>query len=492
MQQLPERNTCTPRNASQVPGSVTRALNSSSGVRNSDAGLKTSDNNSEGTLTGRGRPGRDEGKPVPAVYVLNLRGEPLMPTAPRKAKVLLRNGKAKVVKRTPFTVQLLYHVREAKQPVSLGVDAGYSTVGLSMVVPGKSELYSSEVHLRSDIVKLNSERRAYRRTRRGRKTWHRQPRFLNRKKPEGWLAPSIRHKLDSHLKLVREVQKLLPVSKITVEVAAFDIQKIQNPDVSGTGYQEGPQKGFENVREYGLFRDNHTCQNCKGKSKDPVLQVHHVVSRQTGGDRPENLLTVCKTCHDAHNRGEIEIAAKPSKDFRPEAFMNAVRRSLVGLLREENNSDSCPVSATYGYVTKSDRIRLGLPKSHATDAFVIAGGTSEERASVLFFSRQVRNNNRKLHRGARSYLKNTAPRFVRGFQRYDKVSYNRPEGCSEECFVFGRRSSGYFDIQKLDGTKVHTSAKAKDLVLLESAKTLLTERRPAFLPRLKEGISSHL
>ena len=488
VQKLPERNTYTPRDASQVPGSVTRALNSSSGVKNSDAGLKTSDNNSDGTLTGRGRPGRDEEKSVPAVFVLNVRGEPLMPTSPRKAKALLRDGKARVSQRTPFTIQLLYHVKETKQSVSLGVDAGYLNVGLSAVVSGKRELLSSEVQLRGDIVKLISERRTYRRARRGRKTWHRKPRFLNRKKPEGWLAPSIRHKLDSHLKLIREVQKILPVSEITVEVASFDIQEIQNPGISGKGYQEGPQKGFENIREYVLFLDNHRCQHCKGKSKDPVLQVHHIVSRQTGGNRPENLLTVCKTCHEAHNRGEIEINAAPPKGFRQESFMNTVRWRLVGLLREEK---TCPVSATYGYITKSNRIALSLPKSHANDALVAAGGNGEERASGTFFSKQVRSNNRKLFKGARSHLKNTAPRFIQGFQRYDKVLYAPDGNNCEECFVFGRRSSGYFDIRKLDGTKVHASAKAEDLVLLESTETLLTERRSAsFLPALKDGVFS--
>ncbi|MBU4173476.1 MAG: HNH endonuclease [Actinobacteria bacterium] len=419
-----------------------------------------------------------------------MRGEPLMPTAPRKARVLLVSGRAKVAKRTPFTVQLLYPTGETKQPVSLGVDAGYSKVGLSAVVPGGQELFSAEVELRSDIVKLISCRRTYRRARRGRKTWHRKPRFLNRKKPEGWLAPSIQHKQGSHLKLVREVKKILPVSKITVEVASFDIQKLQNPDVSGKGYQEGPRKDFENVREYVLFRDNHTCRNCKGKSGDPVLQVHHVVSRQTGGNRPENLMTVCKTCHDSHNRRETPITAKPVKGFRPEAFMNTVRRRLVSLLGEEN---VCPVSATFGYITKSNRIALSLPKSHANDAFVIAGGNGEERASDTFFSKQVRSNNRKLFKGVRSHLKNTAPRFVQGFQRYDKVLYAPDGNGPEECFIFGRRSSGYFDVRKVDGTKVHSSAAADGLVLLESAKTLLTERRTAaFLPHLTEGVSSRL
>ncbi|MCG2796266.1 MAG: RNA-guided endonuclease IscB, partial [Actinomycetia bacterium] len=439
---LGSRTTDTPRNTSLVPGSVVSTLNSPRGVVDSDADFATPDNNLEGTLTGRGRPGRNSR--VSAVYVLNMRGEPLMPTAPRKARVLLKEGKAKVAKRTPFTVQLLYPTGETKQPVSLGVDAGYSKVGLSAVVPGKKELFSAEVQLRGDIVKLISCRRTYRRARRGRKTWHRKPRFLNRKKPQGWLAPSIRHKLDSHIRVIREVQKILPVTSMAVEVAAFDTQKIISPDIEGTGYQTGPRRGFENVREYVLFRDRHTCRHCGGSSKDPVLVVHHIESRQTGGDRPVNLLTLCKSCHDAYHRGDIEITAKPAKGFKAEAFMNTVRWKLVSFLRERGNN----VSPTFGYITKSNRISLGLPKSHTNDAFVIAGGDGQARSLNSFFVRQVRSNNRKLHKGARSHIRNTAPRFVQGFQRYDKVLYAPNGNNREECFVFGRRSSGYFDLRK--------------------------------------------
>lgn len=487
MQKLSGRDTYSPTDTSLVCGSEAHQLNNLSGVSDSAVGLKTPDNNPEGTLTRRERRGPDSR--VPAVYVLSMRGEPLMPTSPRKAKSLLKSGRARVSRRTPFTIRLLYATGETRQLVSLGVDAGYSSIGLSAVT-GKKELFSSEVLLRSDMVKLNSERRQYRRSRRHRKTWHRKPRFLNRKKPQGWLAPSIQHKFDSHLKVISDVKRLLPVTRVTVEVAAFDIQRIQNPEVSGAGYQEGPQKKFENVREYVLFRDGHACRHCKGKSRDPVLVVHHIESRQTGGDRPENLLTLCKGCHDAHHRVEIEVTAKPPKGFKPEAFMNAVRRRLVALLREENGEGfrPVPVFETYGHITKSERIALGLPKSHANDAFAIAGGNRERRAPDIFFSKQVRSNNRKLFKGVRSHIRNTAPRFIEGFQRYDKVLWN-----STECFIFGRRSSGYFDIRKLDGTKVHASAKAKDLRLLESAKTLLTERREAaFLPAPKDGVSSRV
>ncbi|MBU4216232.1 MAG: HNH endonuclease [Actinobacteria bacterium] len=473
------RDTCTPAGVSQVRGPVACSLNSPGGVRDSETGLKTPGNNSDATLTARGRAGKD--LRVPSVCVLNLRGEPLMPTSPRKARVLLGRGKARVVKRTPFTIQLTYTTGETRQPVTLGVDSGYSKVGVSAVTE-KKEVYSTEVQLRTDIVKLNSERRSYRRNRRHRKVWHRKPRFLNRKKPEGWLAPSIQHKLDSHARVINEVKRILPVTKIVVEVGSFDVQKIKNPDITGKEYQEGDQYDFANVREYVLYRDNHTCQNCKGRSKDPILQTHHLVSRRVGGDRPDNLLTLCKTCHDGVSAGEIILKAKPVKGFKAEAFMNVVRWRLVNQLREEGND----VTHTYGYLTKSKRVEQNLSKSHTNDAFVIAGGNGQVRSQNSYLIKQVRNCNRKLFRGNRSHIPNNPSRFIYGFQRFDKVFW-----AGQECFIFGRRSSGYFDLKKLDGTKIHASAKYQDLSLLESAGTLLVERKEsAFLPHLKEGVSS--
>ena len=418
------------------------------------------------------------------VFVLNQHGKPLMPCKPRKARLLLKQGKAKVVKRTPFTLQLLHGSAGYKQSITLGVDSGYLNIGLSAVTE-KQELFSAEVQLRNDIVKLNSERRQYRRTRRSRKTWYRKPRFLNRgNKGKDWLAPSIQNKLDSHFKAIHQVQEILPVSKIIVEVAAFDIQKIKaDGNIQGKEYQQGEQLGFWNVREYVLYRDGHNCQHCKGKSKDPILNVHHIKSRQTGGDRPSNLITLCATCHGKYHKGDIKLNVKSANGFKAETFMSMVRWKLVNQLRDCGHN----VSHTYGHITKHNRIQQSLPKTHATDAFVIAGGDGHGgktakrchrvRQKTIYQIKQVRKCNRKLFKGLRSHIRNTAPRFINGFQRFDKVRWN-----GTECFIFGRRQTGYFDLRKLDGTKLHASAKAKDCVLIESAKTFLTERSAAFLP----------
>ena len=219
-----------------------------------------------------------------------MRNKPLMPTTVGKARRLLKQGKAKIVRRFPFIIQLTYVTGENKQPITLGVDTGYKYVGLSAVSDNK-ELLSSEVKLRTDIVKLLSERKMYRRNKRNR-LWYRKARFLNRikSKKAGWFAPSICHRLDSHIKAINFVKSILPITEINVEAAAFDIQKIKpwraqetalagslalkDPNIQGTGYQNGVQKDFWNVREYVLYRDGHICQHC-GKS-NTILNVHHI------------------------------------------------------------------------------------------------------------------------------------------------------------------------------------------------------------------------
>ncbi len=156
------------------------------------------------------------------VYVINKHGNPLMPCSPRKARLLLKQNKAKVIKREPFTIQLLYGSSGYKQPVNLGIDAGSKHIGISATTEN-NVLFEAEIELRDDIVKLLADRRQYRRSRRNRKTRYRQARFLNRKKPKGWLAPSIQNKIESHLKIIAMAHKILPITKTTIEVAQFDI-----------------------------------------------------------------------------------------------------------------------------------------------------------------------------------------------------------------------------------------------------------------------------
>ncbi|HCQ90510.1 MAG TPA: HNH endonuclease, partial [Clostridium sp.] len=302
------------------------------------------------------------------VYVLNNQGKPLMPCKPSKARKLLKQGKAKVIKREPFTIQLLYGSSGYKQEINLGVDCGSKMIGLSATTKTQ-ELFSAELELRNDIVDLLSTRKQNRRTRRNRLRY-RKARFQNRvrSKNKGWLAPSIENKINTHFNIINKLYKMLPISKIIVETAQFDIQKIKNPDIQGEEYQQGEQLGFWNIREYVLFRDGHKCQHCKGKSKDNILNVHHIESRKTGGDSPDNLICLCETCHKKYHQGKLELKLKRGKSFKDAAFIGIMRWSFYNRLKEIYPN----VKMTYGYITKTTRIENNLSKEHRVDARCIS------------------------------------------------------------------------------------------------------------------------
>lgn len=420
------------------------------------------------------------------VYVLNYHGHPLMPCRPRKARLLLKEKKAKVVTMVPFTLQLLYGSSGYKQEVSLGIDAGTKHIGVSASTE-QAVLFEAEAHPRTDIQALLATRRQYRRARRNRKTRYRKARFLNRRKPKGWLAPSVRHKVDAHLKIIRLAHKILPVSRTTIEVAQFDLQRIRNPDIAGEAYQEGPQLGFWNVREYVLFRDGHACQWCQGKSKDNILNVHHIESRKIGGDRPDNLITLCETCHDLIHRTHQEHAvARKGRGLKDATQMGIIRWRIY----EQAKALFPQVHLTYGYLTKHTRILHTLEKSHLVDARCISGHPLAGTDGTWHLIKLVRCNNRQLHKatikkgGKRQ--RNTAPRSVHSFRRFDCVRYQ-----GKVCFVFARRSSGYFDLRLLDGTKVHASASYKHLSIVQKAHTCLVERNSCrFVVHTRSGVST--
>jgi hypothetical protein len=400
-----------------------------------------------------------------------------MPCLPRKARLLLKAGEAKVVRRVPFTIQLLFGSSGYKQEVALGIDAGTQHIGVSATTD-KAVLFEAEVAPRTDLQRLLATRRQVRRARRSRKTRYRKERSLNRARPRGWLAPSVEHRVDSHVKTIRLVHRILPVCQTTIEVAQFDLQKIMHPEIEGEGYQQGPQLGFWNVREYVLFRDGHRCQCCQGTSKDPILHVHHIESRKTGGNRPGNLITVCETCHDTlhrtHQEKKLERASTGSRD--------ASQMSIMRWRIYERAKALFPhVHLTYGYITKHHRIEYNLEKSHMMDARCISGHPLTCSQDSWYLIKMVRRNNRQLHKatirkGGRRQ-RNSAPKYVHGYRLFDCVKYQ-----GTTCFVFGRRNSGYFDLRTLAGTRIHASASSKKVTLVQRAMSCLVERRVAYPP----------
>lgn len=405
------------------------------------------------------------------IYVRSKEGKALMPSE-RGGRIgyLLRHGKAHVVSRVPFVVQLDYESTTYTQEVSLGIDAGSKHIGVS-ASSENMELLAAQVELRSDVVNLLSTRMELRRARRNRKTRYRKVRFDNRKRKDGWLAPSVKQKVESHLKVIRLVHKLLPITKTTIEVAQFDAQKIKNPDINGDEYQQGEQMGFWNVREYVLARDGHRCVHCKGKSKDPILNVHHLESRKTGGNSPSNLVTLCETCHKAYHRGEFELKIKRGNSFRDAAVMNIMRWAVYERAKEEFEN----VHLTYGYVTKHTRIENGIAKTHAADAFCIAKNINAMRLSTFFMCRCVPRHTRRLHvanpkkGGIRRSTIASHKIGKSRFQRFDMVRWK-----GKECFIFGS-THGNVVLRKINGVKVHETQAV-------SAKTI------KFLKRIRNNI----
>jgi len=402
------------------------------------------------------------------VYVLSKSGTSLMPTARNGwVRRALRDGRAKVISRSPFTIRLCYDSTEYVQECTCSVDAGSKFVGLS-VTTGEKEVYAATVQLRADIVDLLSTRRELRRSRRNRKTRYRKARWQNRKKPEGWLPPSVRWKVEAHKRVIAKLHKILPISKIIVETAQFDSQKINNPEISGIDYQMGDQLGYQNVKEYVLVRDGHKCQVCgKGKIK---LHVHHIESRKTGGNAPNNLVTLCLECHDGVHNGTKQLKKKRGQSFRDATQMTVMRPTLLRELKEIYPY----AQETFGYITKFHRQQAGLEKSHVNDARCIEGNmpTVLTKPYLIKF---VRANNRQLHKctiAKGGYRKsNKAEKYVFGFRLFDMVKYQ-----GQECFIFGRRSSGSFDVRLLDGTKVSAGISYKKLKLIKKSTTILTER----------------
>lgn len=408
------------------------------------------------------------------VYILSAKGQPLMPTENHaKVRRLLKENKAKVVKRCPFTVQLLYDTTIYTQPVSLGVDAGSKHIGVSATTKDKV-LYEADIELRNDVTNLNSVRRELRHSRRNRKTRYRPARFKNRKISKGWLPPSTTQKIETHLTVIRKIHAFLPVTNIVVECASFDIQKIKNPKINGTEYQCGEQFDFWNVREYVLCRDNHTCQCCKGKSGDKVLNVHHIESRKTGGNAPNNLATLCETCHKKYHQGKIELPPFINRghSYRDAEFMTTMRWAFYEKLKYLYQN----VDLTFGYKTKKERIANGLPKEHYIDARCISGNPKAKPLGFYFYQKKIRCHNRQIHKMIFSkggYRKNNqAEKYVFGYQLYDKVLYK-----NQEWFIWGRRKVGSFDIRKLNGEKARVLY--KKLKFIEPRTSYLTERRVA-------------
>lgn len=328
------------------------------------------------------------------VFVKNQRGEPLMPCSNKKARILLKENKAKICNYNPFTIQLKYATGETVQPVTIGVDTGAKHVGIAIVSEDKV-LADGEIQLRDGISDNMQTRATLRRTRRGRKTRYRKCRLLNRKRKEGWLPPSVQSKLNATFFWIDKFCYLVPNPQLSIEVGKFDVAKMINPDITGEDYQNGNSKGYYDVRYFVFARDNYTCQVCKKKNK--ILHTHHIVYKSKGGtNRADNLITVCSDCHTAENHKNEGVLygwmmkGKKVRQYQEPTFMNIIRKRTFTKYPEAN--------VTYGSITSPDRKALELSKTHYNDAIAITGIKNiKESPCDYFFYKQFRKKKRSLH-----------------------------------------------------------------------------------------------
>jgi hypothetical protein len=390
------------------------------------------------------------------VYVINYDGKPLMPCKPVVARLLLKQGKAKCIKRTPFTIKLLYQTIDHTQELTLGVDTGSSKIGSSVVDENNEVIYLSEVEIRNDITDKMTQRTKYRRNRRNRKTRYRKARWLDRKNSikQDRFSPTMVSKINSHMKEINFVESILPITKVMIETATFDTHALKNPAVLYNKwlYQKGVNYGFANTKAYVLDRDKYTCQYCKGKTKDSRLHVHHIIFRRNGGsDERENLIVLCKTCHDRLHDGEIALKknGKIKGQLKHATQMNSIRTQLLKLLPEAEE--------TFGFITKEHRQMMDLPKEHYYDAVAIAclNNIQQEglisvnfKTTDIVLKKCVADGDYQQTKGVRSEQRIPTGK-IHGFRKFDKVRY-----LGEEYFIKGRMSTGYAILMDVKGIKI--------------------------------------
>lgn len=416
------------------------------------------------------------------VYVINIHNEPLMPCSNAIARLLLKQGKAKVKHKVPFTIKLTYETTNYTQDMTCGIDTGSSHIGSSVVDENDNVIYLSQIEIRNDISDKMKQRAKYRRNRRNRKTRYRKARWLNRKNSikSDRFSPTMISKFNSHFKEINFIKSILPVTNLVLETATFDPHLLKNPTLKYNkwGYQKGDNFGFANTKAFVLARDNYTCQHCKGKSKDNKLEVHHIVFRSNdGSDEQDNLITLCSSCHYKlhHNKIKLKLTGKKKGVLKHSTQMNSIRVQLLKHLQCEE---------TFGFITKENRYNMELPKEHYFDAVAIASGGEKVnfKVSKLLVKKCVSKGDYQQTKGIRSEQKIPTCK-IKGFRKFDKVKY-----LGKEYFIKGRMSSGYAILMDIWGNKISfpnapkgfKTPKLLNCTRISSRKTWLVEEVNAY------------
>ncbi|MBF0121498.1 MAG: HNH endonuclease [Desulfobacterales bacterium] len=433
------------------------------------------------------------------VYVKSKSGQWLMPTHSAKARVLLKQGKATVIKRIPFTIQLLYDTTRYIQPVTVGIDDGGINIGISAVSNNKV-LYQEGLIVRTDIKGKMDAKRQYRRSRHYRKTRYRKARWENRKhsianckvcggnapksqvicracleKVEGIhqkyttinktafrLPPSIKSKKDAIIDKIKGIP--LPMNKIVLEDAYFDFQAMENPDITGEQYQQGELLYHKNYKQACLVRDGFKCRVCKAEKN---LRCHHVTPKaKEGTDRLSNLMTLCETCHEKHHNEGLKLPKQKSSFY---VFASHVQQGKNYL--RQKLSEIASVATTFGYITNHYRRQAGMEKSHINDAVIIANKNAVPITDYIK-TNHVSSRKRSLHeataRKGRKEPNQTQKRNnknvfrVNGFRRWDSIIYKNQFG-----FISGFTGKSECYLVDIEGTYIKNPSKQYKQVSLK-------------------------
>lgn len=404
------------------------------------------------------------------VYVLSKRKKPLMPCSEKRARLLLARGRARVHRMFPFAIRLTNRIEGAIQPVALKIDPGAKTTGMALVRQSATEtrvLSLIEVeHRGASISQALTRRAALRHGRRSRNLRYRAPRFNNRRRREGWLPPSLQHRVDTVMSWVARLRALAPVVELAQELVRFDTQLMQNAEISGIEYQRGTLAGYE-VREYVFEKMGRQCVYCD-TTKGP-FNLDHLIARARGGsDRVANLVPSCISCNERKNTRDLRdflahdiirverILRRAKAPLNDAAAVNTARWALFHALSMTN----MPVGIGTGGRTKWNRSRYALSKTHALDAVCV--GVMDEIATVSGTERptlQIRCTGRGAYQRTRvnasgfprGYL--MRQKRVRGFATGDMIHADIPTGkhAGELSGRVAVRATGSFNIQTPNG-----------------------------------------
>lgn len=407
-----------------------------------------------------------------SVFVLDKRKQPLMPCSEKRARILLNRGRAVVVRAYPFTIRLKDRLGGEVQPVRVKIDPGSKTTGIAVVREKGQKQYvlalMELVHRGRQISRSLDQRRSFRRRRRH-QLRYRAPRFLNRTRAKGWLAPSLQHRVHTTQSLVNRLQSLVPVAAISQELVRFDTQKMENPEINGVEYQQGTLLGYE-MREYLLEKWGRECAYCG--ERDTPLQIEHIDPKANGGsNRISNLTLACDPCNKEKGKQSLadffttskrlkkhqarldRVLKQAKKPLRDASAVNATRWALFQALKDSG----LPVEVGTGGRTKFNRNTLGIPKTHALDAACV--GNVEEVSGWEIPTLCIKANGRGSYQRTRltkygfprGYL--MRQKQVQGFQTGDMVRAVVPEGSKMGTWL-GRvavRKTGSFNVQTLGG-----------------------------------------